>query len=246
MKTFLSGKLNKVIALFILFFLPRIICDALFKYDYELGSIIGVVFIAIFMIYLNKTSTEKHEDIYAQSEAIVFFEIIIMAITFQLFFFWFSYKSDTLTVNDQWLTYKNIVDLIIISPISEELLFRWSLTKICINDNSKIYSKVIFILFTTVTWNFLHGMEINVPVILIGLMLYLIFFKSNNILYCITMHIAINFVYFLLMSPMQNKLWYIFDNSFFVYIDISLFIFFFYVSTKRLCLKETYNENIKK
>jgi len=236
MKTFLSGKANKVAALFLFFFLPRIIADTFFEYDYEISSIIGIIFIVMFMFYVNKPSIANQKSYIQKSKSIILLSFVILAVTLQLLFFYISYKRRLLTAYSNWLTYKHIIDAIILAPISEELFFRWSLVETCISKDTKTYKKIIFLVLTLIVWNYGHGSitDINTTVILLGCMLYAIYFKSRNLLYCIVFHMTLNLTYLIGSSPLQNKLIFLFDSNLFIVVDILLIILSFYMTIKKI------------
>lgn len=228
MKAFLSGKTNKVVALLLLFFLPRIIGDTFFEYDYEISSIIGIIAIAMFMFYVNKPAVIRQKNCVKESKMIVFAAAVTFAITLQFMFLCLSYRMNTLTAESNWLTYKRIVDLIILAPISEELFMRWSLVETCISKDTKKYKKIIFLVMALALWNFCHGLDtINITIILLGCIFYIIYFKSKNLLYCIVLHMSLNTMNFILTSPLQNKLTFLCKSNIFLAVDIMLIILSF-------------------
>lgn len=234
MKTFLSGKTNKVIALLLIFFLPRIIGDTFFKYDYEISSIIGIIAILIFMFFVNKSAVTRQKSCIKDSSLIVFIMVIIFAVTLQFMFLCLSYRMNTLTVESDWLTYERIVDLIVLAPISEELFMRWSLVETCISKDTKTYKKIIFLVIALAVWNFSHSLDtINITIILLGCIFYTIYFKSKNLLYCIVLHVAINAMNFILTSPLQNKLTFLCKSDFFLAFDMMFMILSFCIMMKK-------------
>lgn len=227
MKEFISGKTNKVVAIFLIMLLPRIITSLLLDYDYGLGAIIGVALTIPFMIYTDKTAVEKIKRNCKKTKVTVVMLVILMIFSVQFLLFFISAKVSELSPNPEWLTYANIISPILIAPVAEEVLFRWALTETCINEQTTKFKKGLFLFLMLIIWNFLHTKSltsINIDVLLLGLLFYIIYFNSGNLLYCIVAHISANLFFVIASSPLQSYLIDFCKNNIVLVIDIIVLV----------------------
>ena len=243
MDKFFKGKLNKEIFVLLLFFLPMIILDTALGYDYEISSLISIVFTALFLRYTKKDVFKEQSAVIKKSDPLIIAALFLLAVTVQIFLFSFAFRSKALSIDNDWLSYKKLAAPVIIAPITEELTFRFASTKICIDKNTSKCKTIIFVLILLVIWNFSHGTAIDLSIIFAGLILYVIFFISGNLMYCIIFHSSLNLMYALLMSPVQNNLTFIFGNNIIFAANIILFgvllvSVIYFLKKKRFCRAE--------
>jgi len=219
MESFVSGKASKVTAIFLFALLPRLITTALFTYDYHLGVIIGAVLTLLFMQYFNKSAIEKIKTGVKSVKLFAIFTLAVAIFALQFIFLFLSFRTGGLTVDNNWLTYEKIIGTIIIAPFAEEITFRWALTETCIDNSTGKFKKILFVCLSLIVWNFVHTKSItsiNVAVIVLGLFFYIIYFKTENIFYCIIAHIAANLFARIMTSPLQSKLLFLCENNIFI------------------------------
>ena len=101
-----------------------------------------------------------------------------------------------------------LVPMVILPAVCEELLFRGLIFK-----GLKQHGKNVAIFITSLTFALYHmSLQQTIYPLLFGLVLTIVMFKENNILYCILMHLVNNFIaltfMFLDISLFVNILWY--------------------------------------
>lgn len=236
MKNFLSGKANKVVALLLLFFVPRMLCDTLLEYDYEISSVVGIIAVIMFMRHINKSAAREQKARARECKPLAFAAAAVFAAALQLAFLSVGYRLGGSVPNGQdWLTYKNVVDSLLLAPISEEIFMRWALVEICISEDTKTYKKIIFLILSLLLWTALHGITvINVGVILMGVIFYAIYFRTKNLLYCVVLHIFVNSAAFILESPIGGKLTFLCESGVFLAADTVLTVLSFCVMMKMM------------
>ena len=240
MSKFLSGKTNKVAAVLLALILPRLLCGILFDYDYGIGPIISTLLTILLMRYFNKPFFKKVIDDSKRKKVSVLIALAIFSFCFELTFLFFAIKNGKAEIRAHWLTYANIISPIIIAPISEEISFRWALTETGLDKGTKMIKKVFFLIFCLIIWNFLHTMDlstINASVILLGLILYIIYLRSENIIYCIFTHMAANLSVTVMTSPIQTCLSKLNNNNTALYICIAVAVLTISYAFARLSLR---------
>ena len=101
-----------------------------------------------------------------------------------------------------------LIPMVILPAICEELLFRGLIFK-----GLKQHGKAFALITTSVMFALYHmSLQQTIYPLLFGLVLTLVMFKENNILYCMIMHLVNNLLaltmMFLDVSLFVNKLWY--------------------------------------
>ncbi len=77
----------------------------------------------------------------------------------------------------------------------------------------------------TLIWNFSHSLStIDLSIILIGILLYAIYFFSRNLWYCIIFHSLLNINACILMSPVQNQIKVLLEHNIFLVVDLIVLI----------------------
>ncbi len=216
MENFLSGKASKVTAIFLLMLVPRLITSTIFEYDYELGTSIGAILTILFMKRFVNSDAVSFKNDFKSIKPSVIVTLAIAILSFQLTMFYLAMSLTNVEITKDWLTFDNFISPVIIAPFAEEITFRWAMTETCIDKNTSKFKKVLFVVFMLFIWNFVHTKSLtslNIQVILIGLLFYMIYFRSGNIIYCMAAHMFANLYSALLTSPLQSGLSPLFNNS---------------------------------
>ncbi len=116
----------------------------------------------------------------------------------------------------------SLISLVILPAICEELLFRGLIFK-----GLKPYGKVFSIIMTSLIFSLYHmSIDQTIYPFLIGLLLSVIMYKENNILYCIAIHFTNNFLS-LTLSYFNINLSY----NHWTYILIAIILFIAFITT---------------
>ena len=116
----------------------------------------------------------------------------------------------------------SLISLVILPAICEELLFRGLIFK-----GLKPYGKVFSIIMTSLIFSLYHmSIDQTIYPFLIGLLLSVIMYKENNILYCIAIHFTNNFLS-LTLSYFNINL----SFNHWTYILIAIILFIAFITT---------------
>ncbi|MBP1547960.1 MAG: CPBP family intramembrane metalloprotease [Oscillospiraceae bacterium] len=215
MESFFSGKASKAAAIILLMLLPRLVLDIIFGYDYGSGAILGAFLTVIFVRKYNTAAFDKIKENGRNTKLSAIGASAVTVFSLQYVFWFLSVKTGELAPNDNWLSYQNIISPVVIAPVTEEITFRWALTEICIDKNTNKLKKIVFLIWSLIFWNFIHTKSltsINISVLLLGLLFYMIYFRTGNLLYCIFAHMFANTAFVVFTSPLQRVFMSLQDN----------------------------------
>jgi len=231
-----STKIKQFIAVIFLYsvfpFIGSIISDS--KIVYYISSTVGIVFMILLFGYMknNKMISFPQPIIKSPAIALLFpifafnYKCLIAAIT-SIFVSEPLYTSSSGTnVSLLFMCY-----IIIIAPIAEELIYRYALPNIFINNKDKVSTKIAVAIIGTLIWNFRHGdnlfnLNINISLIIAGFILYWIYFRTQNIIYCIIFHMTANLANTLMFNLDETKehISILYDSTLALIISILIFI----------------------
>ncbi|MBD5159699.1 MAG: CPBP family intramembrane metalloprotease [Ruminococcus sp.] len=162
--------------------------------------------------------------------------VIAMAVTYTFITALTEYREVLSEPSDDIYTLSDWVGSGILAPVSEEIIFRFSMLSlllVCSGRGKKIVSFVL----VSLIWSVIHfsgSLPRFIDIFIVGIILSIIFTESGNIIYCMIFHSIANIViYIISINPifLMDKLWIL-------YISIPLFIafmsIFIYISNKKV------------
>ncbi|MBR3024778.1 MAG: CPBP family intramembrane metalloprotease [Oscillospiraceae bacterium] len=223
MKSTLADKLKKCFVLALIFLAPKFCIGMYLKNDFGISSLLSIILIFIFMRQYNRPAIAEQKENIKRTSPLMLAGIAICSLFMRLAITYFSIKEGTMPVDENWLNVNNIVNVIILSPIVEEMFFRWGLAETCINSKTKMHKKVIFIICSILLWELCHKVLLNITLEIMGLLMILIYLKSKNITYTIVFHFVSNLVYVLFTSTLQNKLGFLVNSKAALAVNLTVF-----------------------
>ena len=125
-----------------------------------------------------------------------------------IFFLHFILSANITNVHR--ITILEFISAVILAPINEEIVFRGILTDIIKSKYHETkFLNIFTILFTSVVWatSHLYGISVYTFMLIIdGIIIGIIYHKTNNLIVCITYHVANNFSVTML-NFLDEKYW---------------------------------------
>ena len=211
------------LALFIVCIFSIIICLEL-SINEVLIKIVAAVLIVFLMIKIKKQAVK---DLYYKMKQLNNRIILLLILNSFWLYIVFAYIAvflveNKVTVPKSFLPLGKLLAMVIVAPITEEIVFRWAVVEAKEKTN-KIISIIIYGVMIFI-WNMVHTKSfsvIDIFVVIVGLVLYGIYFTSGNIYYCIIFHGVYNVSAYMFNSPLIGKVISLFKNK---YLGIIIFI----------------------
>ncbi|MDE6539794.1 MAG: CPBP family intramembrane metalloprotease [Ruminococcus sp.] len=137
----------------------------------------------------------------------------------------------------------NVTDWIgtgLLAPVSEEIIFRFSMLTLLLMS-AGFGKKIISFILVSVIWAVIHfggTLPRFIDIFIVGIILSIIFTKSGNIIYCMIFHSIANIVIYIISC---NSTFFV-DKIWLLYVSIPLFIAcmatLVYLSDKRKIVKD--------
>lgn len=198
----LSNKLLCFFAVIFVYFFPSIACSVFWNSEaiHCISILIGIILVIFLMIFMDK------KEIITISSPIVKNPIVALLILLLSFNYKFLIASISNKASSELLSQSGsnveltavfLINAIVIGPISEELLYRFAIPNIFIKNKDHVLSKIVLAIICTLIWSFRHGdsfisFNINISIIFASLTLYWIYFRTQNVIYCVIFHSAAN------------------------------------------------------
>jgi len=234
----ISIKIKNLIAVLFVYFLIPAVCRSVSdsKVLYLIASVISVILVVLLLVYMkNNNMISVAKPAVKGPALIVIIAILAVANRFMQVSVSGYFAPEILADTTTKVTLSYFLNAIIIAPVSEELLYRYAMPCIFLSDNATIRNKITLSIIGTLLWNFRHGgsfinfFSFNISVIVAGLLLYWIFFKTYNIVYCIVFHMFSNLSVLLLfkLDSTSNILLSICKGKYSAFIEIVIFVALF-------------------
>ena len=171
------------LALFIVCIFSIIICLEL-SINEVLIKIVAAVLIVFLMIKIKKQAVK---DLYYKMKQLNNRIILLLILNSFWLYIVFAYIAvflveNKVTVPKSFLPLGKLLAMVIVAPITEEIVFRWAVVESKEKTN-KIISIIIYGVMIFI-WNMVHTKSfsvIDIFVVIVGLVLYGIYFTSGNI-----------------------------------------------------------------
>ena len=166
--------------------------------------------------------------------------IIVMSVIYTVITALTEYREVLAEPSDEIYSVTDWIGTGLLAPISEEIIFRFSMLTLLLTS-AGLDKKIISFILVSVMWAVIHfgGMLPRfIDIFIVGIILSIIFNKSGNIIYCMIFHSIANITIYIISCTSTffvNKIW-------FLYISIPLFIVYMvtlvYLSDKRKIVKD--------
>lgn len=164
-----------------------------FDEKYNLKSSLLFFFISITLLYLKTRKAFSKKLVIIKSNYVYRYVLLLfLSFSFSFSILPFFIFKDYHIVNIESHVNYNILKSLIISPILEELLFRRYLLS-CLIKNMDIKKAILLSSFGFTVTHYLSGSSLF-AVFILGILLAIVYVKTNNIILCIIGHSLSNFL----------------------------------------------------
>lgn len=185
----------------------------------DLSIFVGAI---LCILVMKKQFNVNAKEVLKKPKIDEMFLVVAMSLIYTVITALTEYRSVLSEPSDERYNITDWIGSAVLAPVSEEIIFRFSMLTLLLMSAGRGKKIISFILVSTI-WAVIHfggTLPRFIDIFVVGIILSVIFCKSGNIIYCMTFHSVANIAIYIVSRNSTffvNKIWLL-------YISIPLFL----------------------
>lgn len=183
------------------------------------------------ILIMRKQFNISVKDVFKKPKVNLLALVVLSALMYTLITAFTEYRSVLSEPSDERYALTDWIGSAFLAPISEEIIFRFSMLVLLLTVSVSTGKKTLSFILVSVMWAVIHfggTLPRFIDIFVVGIILGIIFYKSGNIIYCMTFHSIANIAIYVVSCNstfLVNKTWLLYISIPLLLVCIGLFTY---------------------